>query len=78
MNILQLLMLAILIGLGTWVINSIQSQSAAIADLKYQLRDAGKNRWGSNHQYEYNAQLGVLNATLRTPDVRRIVKENEP
>lgn len=78
MNILQLLMLAVLIGLGTWVVNSIQEQGKAIMDMKYQLRDSTKGRWGINHQTEYNAQLGALNATLRTPDVRRIAKDNEP
>lgn len=78
MNILQLLLLAVLIGLGTWVVSSIQEQGKALTELKYQLRDSARARWGIGHQMEYNAQLGALNATLRTPDVRKIAKENEP
>lgn len=78
MNIIQLLLLAVLVGIGTWAVTSIQSQGKSITDMQYQLRDATKGRWGLVHQLDYNAQLGTLNATLRTPDVRRISKENEP
>lgn len=78
MNILQLIMLAGIIGLGTWMVSSIQAQGKAIMEMQYQLRDSSRARWGIGHQVEYNVQLGTLNATLRTPDVRKIAKENEP
>ena len=78
MNILQLLMLAVALGMGGWVVRSIQEQGREISEMKYQLRDSTKNRWSALHQNEYNFQLGTLNATLRTPDVRKIVKDTEP
>lgn len=78
MSILQTLLLAVSMGMGTWVIKTQLESVAAINELRYQLREANRGRWSISHQAEYNAVLGTLNTTIKTPDVRKIAKEIDP
>lgn len=52
--------------------------SAEVATLREQMSVATKNRWSATHQRIYNSELNSLNASIKVPDVRRIIQDYEP
>lgn len=83
-NFIQAALLCIALGMGGWVVKSVKEHGEMLASLKRDLQDtnrevvnAGRGRWTTAAQIQYNAELGAMNQALRTPDVRRIIKENE-
>jgi hypothetical protein len=84
-SIIQSVLLLIAIGMGTWVVRSVNDHGHEISECRWEIRRLNeklealtKTRWSVAAQMQYNAELNTLNATLKTPDVRRIANDNLP
>ena len=83
-GVILTVLLAMANVIGGYVWKSVNDSSKRIVEIDYQLREmqskldsATKSRWTAANQVQYNRELNSLNASLRVPDVRQILKENE-